>query len=781
MKSPFIRDLLATAARYENKVAFVDLDGSRSTTYGQLLALARKVAVYLRHEGVTPHSNVCIRMPDTMEFMAAELGVWLSGCVVVPIGMNSPQERADAIAQNCESALLIDKAVMQNVKDLSISDTEEMTLPESSDDALIVYTSGSTGIPKGIIHTFEPFDNNYPHTFGLAAPSSETVFGNGVPFYFMAIVFLYDMLRAGATVHLYSDLVKADARNLQNYIQSHGITVSHISPAVLLHFLNRSPRLRAVITAGERLTTQCSKNGYVLYNLYGLSETSGTVTSFEVEPSPEEKVPLGVCNPGIAFRIVGENGEDVPIGEEGELYLRGSFCKGYYKDPELTQKLYAEGWLHTGDIVSQGTDGLLYYRNRRDWMVKVNGQRVEPGEVEAAVRKVPGVEDVIVKGFDNGKGSQYLCAFYIAGRDIDRDEFTTHLDRLIPRYMHPGAYVRMDSFPLNANGKVNRLILKEPERKAQFSHEEPKTNREVNLLAVARQVMKMDNLGVTDNLIEMGMDSISAVEMVSLASDRGITIKANDIMIHKTVRNLSESRMSLLYWYLPPTETKPVLVLSCGIIGTELLEKRVRSLSEHYDILVIEPFYDHYEYLAREGDTFEDIVGLYHDLIDTVVSDKFRIAAFIGFSYGGTIAYELGRMHFIQTGLVCRIICGDSPLKFASYRKMTPEQEAERLEILRSAGCCSVEGEEKIIFYGEQAVGRLMSDWKAEPTPLEVMLFHCKGNYSGDLMPTYHDLVTKLTVVEVPESHLGFCLDGENRWRDFTVSHTLQFLQAKSK
>lgn len=74
-----------------------------------------------------------------------------------------------------------------------------------------------------------------------------------------------------------------------------------------------------------------------------------------------------------------------------------------------------------------------------------------------------------------------------------------------------------------------------------------------------------------------------------------------------------------------------------------------------------------------------------------------------------------------------------------------------------------------------------MSDWKAEPTPLEVMLFHCKDNYSGDLMPTYHDLVTKLTVVEVPESHLGFCLDGENRWRDFTVSHTLQFLQAKSK
>lgn len=776
MKSIFIEKLLETAACYEDKVALVDLDGSRQTTYGQLLALAKKVAAYLRQQGVAPHSNVCIRMPDTMEFMAAELGVWLSRCVAVPIGMNSPQERVRAIAHNCGSALLIDEEVMRKIKDLRVSDPEETTLPELTDNALIVYTSGSTGLPKGIVHTFEPFDKNYPHTFGLAAPSPEIVFGNGIPFYFMAIVFLYDMLRAGATVHLYSANVKTDAKALQNYIMAHGITVSHISPAVLLHFLNRSSMLKAVITAGERLTTQCSKNGYVLYNLYGLSETSGTVTSFEVETSPMGKVPLGICNPGIEFRIVGENGEDVPIGEEGELYLRGSFCKGYYKDPELTQKLYAEEWLHTGDIVSQGTDGLLYYRNRRDWMVKVNGQRVEPGEVEAAVRKVPGVEDVIVKGFDNGKGSQYLCAFYIAGRDIDRDEFTTHLDRLIPRYMHPGAYVRMDSFPLNANGKVNRLVLKEPERKTQFSHEEPKTNREVNLLAVARQVMKMDNLGVTDNLIEMGMDSISAVEMVSLACDRGITIKANDIMIHKTVKNLSESRMSLLYWYLPPTETKPVLVLSCGIIGTELLEKRVRSLSEHYDILVVEPFYDHYEYLAREGDSFEDIVGLYYDLMDITVPDKDRIVAFIGFSFGGTIAYELSRMLFLQTGRACKVICGDSPLSFNTYEEKTPRQEAEELEALRSRGSFSIEGEERIIFNGTEAVLKLMSDWKAQSAYSEVLYFHCNDFISEHLISLYRELVTKLAVVEVPDTHTGFCLDFEDRWCNFTVNHTLKFL-----
>ena len=776
MKSSFIRDLLETATRYESKVAFVDLDGSRSTTYGQLFALARKVAVYLRQEGVAPHSNICIRMPDTMEFMAAEIGVWLSRCAIVPIGMNSPEERVRTIAQNCESAMLIDEDVMIRVKDTNISDAEEITLPESTDDALIVYTSGSTGVPKGIIHTFEPFDRNYPHTFGLAAPSAEMVFGNGIPFYFMAIVFLYDMIRAGATIHLYSANVKTDAKSLQKYIMRHGITVSHISPAVLLRFHNRSPKLKAVITAGERLTVQCSKDGYTLYNLYGLSETSGTVTSCEVTPSSFGQIPLGICNPGIEFRIVGETGEDVPVGEEGELYLKGPFCKGYWKDPELTQKLYVNGWMHTGDIVSQGTDGMLYYKDRRDWMVKVNGQRVEPGEVEAAIRKLPEVEDTIVKGFGNGKGSQYLCAFYIAGREIDRDEFRVHLDRLIPRYMHPGAYVRMDSFPLNANGKVNRLVLTAPERESPKSHDEPKTERESVLLDIVHRVMGTVEIGVTDNLMDMGMDSISAIEIVNLADDAGIKIRASELLVLKTVREISKSVMSLVYWHSSFTGRKPILVFSCGIIGTERLENRVESLAEHFDILMVEPFLEHYLYLAGKDEPFDSVVGLYYDLMDMAVPDMSRIVAFMGFSFGGTISYELSRMLFLQTGHACKVICGDSPISFPHYVPMTPEQEAEEIRLIYSRDKGGSEIKARMIFEGYQAVLRLMSDRKAKEISSEILLFCCSDNIFGDLPSFYRECGAKVTVVEVPAGHTEFCIDTDNLWHDLTVAQTLKFL-----
>ena len=540
MESLFVRHLLETAVRYADKTAIVDMDGRRSTTYGQLLTLAKKVASYLRQEGVAPHSNVCIRMPDSMEFMAAELGAWLTRCAAVPVGMNSPEERTGTIARNCGSVLIIDEQMMLRVKETSISDAEEITLPESTDDALIIYTSGSTGVPKGILFTFEPFDANYPHTFGLAAPSDEQVFGLSASFHFIAIVFFYDMLRAGATVHLYDEGIKADAEALADYILAHGITASYISPAVLLRFHNRSPKLKAVVTGSEKLTTQCSKDGYILFNLYGQTETFCTVTSFEVGTEPMEQIPLGTCNPGIEFRVVGENGEDVSAGDGGELCLKGTFCKGYWKDPELTQKLYVDGWLHTGDIVSHGADGLLYYKNRRDWMIKVNGQRVEPGEVEAAIRKMPDIEDVIVKGFDNGKGSQYLCAFYIAGRDIGREELRAHLDGLIPEYMHPEIYVRMDSFPLNANGKVDRLALSAPERKPlQAKREEPENGREAVLLDIARRVLGTEELGVTDNLKDFGMDSLSATQIANQAIDEGIVIKMRDLIIRNNIRELA--------------------------------------------------------------------------------------------------------------------------------------------------------------------------------------------------------------------------------------------------
>ncbi len=774
MESLFVKELLHTAYQYENKSAIVDNNGKRGTTYGEMLALAGKVSFFIKQKKIPVHSFVCIQMFDSMEFMAVEFGVWLAQCVAVPIGMNSPRKRVETIMQHCNSPILIDETIIRVINDMNNVCVQEYVVPQSCDNALLIYTSGSTGIPKGILHTFESFDVNYPHFGGIACPSPEQVFGNAAPFYFIAIVFMYDMLRAGATVHIYADNVKSDVDMLQQYILAHDITVSYISPAVLLRFRNVSPQLKAVVTAGEKLTTQCSRDGYVLYNLYGLSETAGTVTTCAIGSESVKNVPLGKCNPGVEYRIVDENGSDVALGKEGELYLRGSFCKEYYKDVKLTKTLYHNGWLSTGDIVEQGDDGLLYYKNRKDWMVKVNGQRVEPGEVEAAICKMNGVHNVIVKGFDNGKGSQYLCAFYIADHDIDTKIFYAHLDRLIPIYMHPTLFVRMESFPLNANGKINRIELIAPKIN-NADIEQPKNNREAFLMEIAQKVLGFNNFGVSDNLVNLGMDSITATKMVSMAAQQHILLKVNDLRLHPTIRELAKSKMSLLYWYQPYQKNKPVLVFSCGIIGAKQLEQRMQSLYEYYNILVVEPFFEHYMYIAGCDEAFEDIVGLYYDIMDIMIEDKSKIIGFIGFSFGGTIAYALAQMLFQETGKVSRVVCGDSPLCFSPYTKLTPAQEVEEINKIISRNEEETIMSAKIIFNGYQAVLRLMSNWAATPSSSKVLLFHCVHEEFGNLPRIYDKCVKHLTIVNVEDEHTEFCLDSNRVWHEFTINHTLSF------
>ena len=154
----------------------------------------------------------------------------------------------------------------------------------------------------------------------------------------------------------------------------------------------------------------------------------------------------------------------MPQGEEGEFCLKGNLTVGYYKDPISTEKLYKYGWLHTGDIVRELPDGNLVYVERKDLMVKINGQRVEPGEVETIIKQVNGVKNAIVKGFST-KDRQFLCAYYIANDNISEETIREYLHSKLPAYMVPAYYVKMDSFPLLPSGKTDRKALLAPSGK----------------------------------------------------------------------------------------------------------------------------------------------------------------------------------------------------------------------------------------------------------------------------------------------------------------------------
>lgn len=782
MKSVFVETLLQVCRQFSKKIAIVDQDGQRSTTYGEMFLLARKVEKYLRDKLDSEHSFVCIRMANSMEFMAAELGVWLSHNVAVPIGITSPEDRVSAIMENSESPVLITPEVMDEISRMSLHGMSEPEAPERTDDALLIYTSGSTGTPKGILHTFDPLDHrqrcdDVPFEF-----SSGQVFGNAAPFYFVAIIMTYMMLSEGATVHLYSDRVKGDAKALASYIAEHGITISYIAPAVLLSFRNASSALKVVFSAGEKLTTQCSRDGYTLYNIYGMSEVFGGITSYEVGDHVMEQIPLGRCRYGIECYVMKDDGKPAGVGEEGELCLKGHFCKGYFKDAERTAELYEGGWLHTGDIVVMDNEGLLYYRNRKDWMIKVNGQRVEPGEVEAALCRLEGVSRAIVKGFDNGKGSQYLCAFYIADRDISSQQFHAHLSGLLPYYMHPVVFVRKDSFQTNANGKVDRRSLIPPQRgRSKENIVLPSSKKEMYLYEIARKILDRDDFGVTDSLLEMGMDSLHSVQMAQMAYEKNILLKPNDIHIYHTIRDIANAQMSLVYWYKPYEEGKKIVVFLCGIIGTADLKVRMSAISEHYNLIVVEPFFDHYAYILDGMEHFDDLAGLYYDLLGIRITDCSQIAGFIGFSFGGSLAYRLAQLFERDSGLEYKVVCGDAPLTFPVYVEDTPEEKQARINYIMEGDPVPDPINANIVYNGESAVSRLMSGCCLGTTNNEVLLFRCLPGDFGNLLPDYQGMVKNLTVVEVDDNHYEFCVDFHGKWNSFTIAHTLDFFRGVKK
>ena len=518
MKSTFIQQLIIAAENNANKTAIVDHGGKRQTTYSEFLTLARKTAAYIQSRGIAPQTFIGIKMPYCMEFMAAEVGAWLSRCVAVPMGDNYPSTRIDYIMRHCESPILI---TIDMIDEISGMAPIEGIVPERDDNALTLYTSGSTGNPKGALITYDALDNNVPRRLVPDLPMQDVVYGISAPLYFALGNNIWDVLHAGGTAHMYSDEVKNNISLMEDYILEHDINISHVSPAALTIFRNKSPMLKTVITAGEKLSTQCSKDGYTLYNLYGQTEALLSILAFKMPDHPIEPAPIGKCQHNTQFMVADADGNSVAQGVTGELCVKGHFFKEYYKEPEMTAQAYRGGWLHTKDLVYVNPDGDIVYVNRNDWMVKVNGQRVEPGEVESAIRKIDGVTGAVVKGFDNGQGSQYLCAFYTTSADLEGETIRQTLTQRLPSYMVPSFYVKMDKFPLKANGKIDRKNMQAPDT-ATLTEEyvAPSNDVEATLCNAFAAAIGLERIGVNDDFFKLGGNSIQIMKIQQFCIDQ---------------------------------------------------------------------------------------------------------------------------------------------------------------------------------------------------------------------------------------------------------------------
>ena len=399
--------------QFGSKAALTDTLSGESLTYGQLDSLARRIAARLAGLGVKSGDFVTVELPRSIEYIAALLGAWYAGAAYVPLSDSYPEDRLSYIRENCKATAVIDSAFMKAAE--AEQPLTVTAFPEESANAVLIYTSGSTGRPKGVLHDFTSIAESvlrYNSFMELDANSRHAI-GSSLTFV-VSLQAVWAPLSLGLTDYLLPYDAIRDPSVLADTFDRFGITHSFISPKILKLFRRKGTSLKCVIVGGERVSNTYDPD-FTIICAYGQTETASAILTFRIDRK-YENTPIGKACDGVYTYILDENGREASVGE---LCVSGSFASCYLGLPEQSAGTFvrnpfkdrdgSEIMVRTGDIVRLDENGCIVYLERRDWMVKINGQRVELGETEARLSQIEGVSASAVRSFTDSSGQTFLC------------------------------------------------------------------------------------------------------------------------------------------------------------------------------------------------------------------------------------------------------------------------------------------------------------------------------------------------------------------------------------
>ena len=517
----------------------VDEGKNNFFTYSALDTYARKIAAKLSRLGISYGDFVTIELPRNKEYIAAMYAVWMVGAAFAPLSPTYPAERLEFIRNDCDAKTVINEKFLRGIKDEA--PLEDIAQPNPADPSLLIYTSGSTGKPKGVLHSHASITDSVNRYKDYTNSPKGSRVALGAPFTFVAsIQGVFVPLCSCTTAYLMPYEAMRDPVLLADYIEKHQINRTFISPKMLKVFKQKGNSLKTVVTGSERVSNIYSDE-FDLIVMYGQTESASAALAFKID-KPYDNTPIGKPIGNIRAHILDENGNEA---DEGELCLAGIFADGYLYLDEQTAKTFIDNpfaaqdgfdkLLRTGDIVKKGEDGNIIFLNRKDWMVKINGQRVEPGEIETIIKQTDGIHDAALKDFKNQYGQVYLVAYYVEKEPVDAEEIKASLAQKLPPYMIPSFFVKLDKLPVNANGKLDRSALVAPEA-GNFKNDyiAPETDMQKVLCAAYEDVLGVENVGVDDDFFALGGDSIKCA---MVAEKCGVyKISTSDIFKGKTPR-----------------------------------------------------------------------------------------------------------------------------------------------------------------------------------------------------------------------------------------------------
>ncbi len=525
------------------------LSENEKVTYRELLDLSRKVAHKLSCLQIGKGDFVTIELPRSSKYVAASLGVWMVNAAFAALDNTYPADRLAFIAADCRAKIRIADSFFENIGDEPL--IRDICHPDENDYSLLVYTSGSTGRPKGVLHTHLSLtDSSVRAPYSIGAENFKRkgeIVGLPVPFSFVAgLNVLFGGMVCGLIPFIIPYLALRDPAIMSRIIYENNISIAYIPPKMIKVLENKGGVLKTIITGSEKVTNTFRKD-VDIYNSYGASEVGGTLTSFAVDRE-YENTPIGHTIGKEKIYILDEDGNEV---NEGEMCIAGHFAAGYHNLPEETAEHFVpnpfkdrDGFdimYKTGDIVTRTESSDIVYINRKDWMIKINGQRVEPGEIEHTIRMADNVVDAAVTSFTGAAGQTYIAAYYTVkdGTEVREEDIKKVIGDTLPAYMMPAYFIRMESLPLNANGKLDRKALKAPEIAASAEYIAPGDEIEKELCEAFEKALNLPRIGIKDDFFALGGDSIRVMVLEQLCPKLKLSTKM--IYEKRTVEQIAEA------------------------------------------------------------------------------------------------------------------------------------------------------------------------------------------------------------------------------------------------
>ncbi|MGE3510010.1 MAG: amino acid adenylation domain-containing protein [Vicinamibacterales bacterium] len=547
-----------TAAATRLDQCAVLTDTSR-LTYGELARRSQQVARRLHATGVGPGTVVAVSMTRSTDLVVALLAVLETGAAYLPIDPRQPEARRRALQVDAGVTRELTDAVWEALADeVGRRDDDAprgMVGPTAEDLAYVIYTSGSTGHPKGVEVPHGAVSNfiaSMQRRPGLSAV--DRVLAHTTLSFDIHVLEIWATLAAGGTVLLVTSETAADPTVLIAAIERHQPTVIQATPALWSLLIANGWQPRPGLTAlsgGEPLTRDLAaaltRTGARLWNMYGPTET--TVWSSLWPVTSDGPILIGDPIDRTTMHVVTEALEEVPVGTIGELCIGGAgLTRGYRNRPELTRDRFvtlpnADGSrvYRTGDLARRRHDGGLEYLGRIDHQLKVGGHRIEPAEVEAALRRITGVSEAVVTAMTGALGLTQLVAYLVTEHPPDAARLRGVLGTVLPAYMVPTAYVALRALPLTPNGKVDRAALPPPTPATRLDETPPATPTEEQLHAMWQELFPAARFGVCEDFFDLGGHSRLCAHLLARIADRfGVRLPLAAVGAAPTVRALAK-------------------------------------------------------------------------------------------------------------------------------------------------------------------------------------------------------------------------------------------------